>query len=368
MSDPRVQRLARVLVHYSAHIEAGDRVLIEADHEAEPLVRELIKEILGAGGHPMLVPHRDFHDTYMALASPKQLTFTNPLKLLAYDTFESRIRVWSERNTKALSNTDKERIKTWKQANQPILKAQFERGAQRAFKWVTTLFPTPAYAQDAEMSLEEFEQFVFQACHVQDEQDDPVAYWREVERKQQRIVEAVNGRERVRLKSPNCDLTLSVEGRTFLNSCGRFNMPDGEVYTGPVEETAEGWVYFGIPSVLNGNEVQGVHLEFDAGKVVSATAEKNQAFLDQVLETDEGARYIGEFAIGLNDGIQRPIRNILFDEKIGGTFHLALGGGYPETGSKNKSAIHWDLICDIRSGGEIAFDGEVLFRDGKFVP
>lgn len=367
MTDPRTQRLARVLVEYSTRIEPGDRVVIEADRDGEPLVRALLKEILQAGGHPLLLPHRDFQDTFISLASPEQLAFTHPFYLLAYETFEARIRVWSERNTKALTGIDKERVKLRARAMKAVNSAQFERGGKGEFKWVTTLYPTMAYAQDAEMSLQEFEDFVFRACHVQDPQDDPVDYWQRVEKEQAYIADALRGHDQVTLKGSNCDLTLSVKGRPFLNSCGRFNMPDGEVYTAPIEETAQGWVYFEIPSILQGNEVQGIRLEFEAGMVVDARADKNQDFLEKVLETDAGARYIGEFAFGLNQGIQRPVRNILFDEKIGGTFHLALGAGYPESGSKNHSAIHWDMICDMRSDGEIAIDGEVIFREGKFI-
>jgi aminopeptidase len=232
---------------------------------------------------------------------------------------------------------------------------------------MTTLFPTQAYAQDSEMSLEEFEDFVYRACSVDDPASDPIEYWQGVKEKQNRIVEAFKGHEQVEVRGPYCDLRLSIKGRTFINACGDNNMPDGEVYTGPVEGSVEGRVCFSYPSAYRGNEVEGVELVFENGKVIEAHADKNQQFLDSMLEVDEGARYLGEFAIGLNYGVDKITKNILFDEKIGGSMHMALGAGYPKTGSVNKSAIHWDLITDMRDGGEIIVDGEVFYRDGRFV-
>ena len=195
----------------------------------------------------------------------------------------------------------------------------------------------------------------------------PIEYWQSVKEEQSRIVIALNGHEQVEVRGPNCDLRLSIKDRKFLNACGENNMPDGEVFTGPVEDSVEGHVRFSYPSVLLGNEVEGVELVFKEGKVVEAHAEKNQQFLDTMLETDEGARYLGEFAVGLNYGVDRITKNILFDEKIGGSIHMALGAGYPETGSVNKSAIHWDMITDMRDGGEILVDGELFYKDGRFV-
>jgi aminopeptidase len=270
-------------------------------------------------------------------------------------------------NTKALSNLDPARLARREKALQPITAAQFRRGDQDEFNWVTTLFPTEAYAQDAEMSFEEFEDFVFKACHVDDPDRDPIEYWRNVEAEQKKIVDALNGHDEVLVRGPNCDLTLSVKGRTFINSHGRHNMPDGEVHSSPVEDSVNGTVRYSIPSASGGIEVEGVELTFKDGRVVEATAEKNQKYLEQMLETDPGARYIGEFAIGTNYGIQRYTRNILFDEKIGGTIHMALGAGYPKTGSQNKSGIHWDMITDMREGGEIIVDGDLVYKDGTFL-
>jgi aminopeptidase len=196
--------------------------------------------------------------------------------------------------------------------------------------------------------------------------DDPVAYWRGVQAEQARLVDWLKGRERVTVRGPNVDLTLSIKDRTFLNADGQRNMPDGEIFTGPVEDSVSGWVKFTYPAVAYGREVEGVEITFEQGKVLKATARKNEDFLLKTLAMDPGAGYLGEFAIGTNFGIQRFTRSILFDEKIGGTIHMAFGAGYPETGSQNKSALHWDMICDMRADSEIRVDGDLLYQNGQF--
>jgi aminopeptidase len=246
-----------------------------------------------------------------------------------------------------------------------ITETQFRRGADDSFKWVTTLYPTDAYAQDAEMNFEQYADFVFRATHANEE--DPVAYWKKVERDQQAAVDFMKGKNQVTLRGPNVDLTLSVKGRTFLNSCGTHNMPDGEIFTGPVEDSVNGWVKFTYPAIYGGVAVEGAELTFSNGRVEQASADKNHDYLLKMLESDKGSRYLGEFAIGTNFEIDKFTGQILFDEKIGGSFHMALGAGYPETGAKNKSAIHWDMICDMRTDSEILVDGELFYKNGKFV-
>jgi len=246
-----------------------------------------------------------------------------------------------------------------------ILEAQMRRGANRSFKWVTTLYPTEGYAMEAEMSLKNFEDFVFHACHAHEE--NPVAYWMEMEANQSQIINRIEGHNQVVLRGPNVDLSLSIKGRKFINGAGLNNMPDGEIYTGPVEDSINGFVCFDYPAIYNGVMVEGVELTFSNGKVTQASAKKNQAFLHEMLESDGGARYVGELAIGTNHEINRFLHNILFDEKIGGTFHMALGAGYPESGSKNKSIIHWDMICGMHKDSEIIVDDEVIYKNGKFI-
>jgi len=220
---------------------------------------------------------------------------------------------------------------------------------------------------EANMGLHDYEDFVFKAVHVIQDSSDPVEYWLEMKNKQQKIIEHIKGHDQVVLRGPNVDLNLSIKGRKFNNSYGKHNMPDGEIFTGPVEDSVNGWVQYTYPAITQGRVVEGIKLTFNKGKVVSATSRTNQDFLIQMLETDQGSRFVGEFAIGTNFQIDRFTGNILFDEKIGGTFHMALGAGYPETGSKNKSMIHWDMICDMRTDSEIMVDGEVIYRNGDFV-
>lgn len=371
MSDLRVQKYAKILVEHSARVAPGDRILIEGTTAAEPLLRELFSQILERGGipHPMvylpgMMPFSQ-DDLYLKYARDTQLDVTPTFLKLAYDQFEGRIRVHSSTNTRGATNIDPTKVQRRNKALSPITEAQMRRGAEGKFKWVTTLYPTYAYAQDAGMSLEDYEDFVFTAVHA--EEDDPIAYWQQSGTEQQKAIDFLANKQQVVLRGPNVDLTLSIKGRTFINSIGHFNMPDGEIFTGPVEDSANGWVKFTYPAINSGVAVEGAELTFNKGRVETAKAEKNQDYLLKMLELDEGSRYLGEFAIGTNKDITRFTGNILFDEKIGGSFHMALGAGYPETGSKNKSAIHWDLICDLRNDSEILVDGDPFYKNGKFV-
>ncbi len=311
--------------------------------------------------------HTGLDDLFLDNASDAQLDYPSTFYELAYGEFESRIRIHSEDNTKSLTHVDQQRIARRAKTLRPVLKKQFTRGENDDFRWLTTLYPTNAYAQDADMSLSKFEDYVFQACHVADPDEDPLEYWRKIEKEQDRIVKALNGHDRIRVRSPHCDLALSMKGRSFLNASGKNNMPDGEIFTGPVEDSVSGRVFFSYSSVSDGVEVEGVELIFKEGKVVEATATKNEAYLLQRLDTDDGSRFLGEFAIGLNYGITQHTKNILFDEKIGGSIHMALGAGCPETGSTNESAIHWDFVTDMREDAEIDLDGEIVYKNGEFI-
>jgi aminopeptidase len=366
LSDARIDKFARILVDYAAHIKSGDRVLIEATTAAEPLVRALYNRIMKVGGHPVpLLELPDQEEIFFANANGNQLDYPPTFRKIAYDQFESRIRVASLLNTRALTDVDPKKLARRQKAVSQVIEAQMRRGATGDFKWVTTLFPTAGYAMEAEMSLKDYEDFVYRACHA--DESDPVAYWKSVEAEQAKMIARIAGKQQVSLRGPNVDLTLSIKGRKFINSCGTHNMPDGEIYTGPVEDSVNGWVKFTYPAIYNGVAVEGIELNFSSGKVTSAKAVHNEAFLLEMLNSDAGSRYLGEFAIGTNFEINRFTRNILFDEKIGGTFHMALGAGYPETGSKNKSVIHWDMICDMRTDAEIEVDGDVFYRNGVFV-
>jgi aminopeptidase len=371
VSDSRVAKFAKVLVEHSTRIVPGDRVLIEATTAAEPLVRELYIQILEKGGHPHpmigfpgMVPFIQ-DDMYLTYAKNTQLDFIPTFYKTAYDQFESRIRIHSATNTRAATNLDPVKVQRRGKAISTITESQMRRGAEGAFKWVTTLYPTDAYAQDAGMSLKEYEDFVFGAAHLQEE--DPIAYWKSTAAGQQKAIDFLVDKSQVVMRGPNVDLTLSVMGRKFMNSTGLSNMPDGEIFTGPVEDSVNGWVKFTYPAIYGGVAVEGAELTFNRGRVERAQAAKNQEYLLKMLESDEGARHVGEYAIGTNFDINRFTGNILFDEKIGGTFHMALGAGYPETGSHNKSAIHWDMICDLRTDSEILVDGQLFYKNGQFV-
>jgi aminopeptidase len=366
MTDPRVDKLAEVLVDYCTEVRPGDQVLITGDTPAEPLLKAVYAKVLKAGGHPLLLPSLPGTEELLYRhGSDEQLQHVPEPVNLIIETYDVRINVRGQANTKSLSNVDPSKIVLRSQAQTELMKTFMQRSASGALRWVTTLFPTDAHAQDAEMSLSEYEDFVYGACMPN--LADPVAYWRSLSAWQQRIVEWLQGKEHVRVVGPNTELELSIAGRTFINSDGKNNMPSGEVFTGPVEDSVEGHVTFSYPAIYQGREVTGVQLWFEEGAVVKASAQKNEEFLLKTLDTDEGSRTVGEFAIGTNEGIKAFTSQILFDEKISGSFHMALGAGYPETGSKNESAIHWDMICDLREDGRIWVDEVLLYKNGRFV-
>jgi aminopeptidase len=340
-------------------------VFIQGGVAAAPLLRAAAAEALRAGGHPMVQAHLPgMQELQYELASDEQLQFIpEPMKLVM-ETYDVLISLMSSENTKALSNVPPQKMMLASRAQREIMTTFMRRAAAGEVRWVGTLFPTQAYAQDAEMSLREYEEFVYSACLP--EFDDPAAYWKRFSAWQQSIVDVLDGKSRIEVKGQDVELALSIADRTFQNCDGKRNMPDGEVFTGPVEDSVEGHVRFSYPSTFRGRTVEGIHLWFEKGKVVKATADKDEGFLQEMLETDDGARYVGEFAVGTNAGITRATGNTLFDEKIGGSFHMALGAGIPETGSVNESAIHWDMVCDLKDGGEIYADGELIYKDGAF--
>jgi aminopeptidase len=340
--------------------------MIQGSTLGEPLLKATYIRVLQAGGHPLLLPTLPgTEELFYRYASDEQLRHVSEPHKLIIGTYDARIAIRSMANTKALTNVDPAKMVAYSQAQTELMKAFMERSASGELRWISTLFPTHAYAQDAEMSLSEYEDFVYGACMPDTE--DPVGYWRRFSARQEQVVDWLKGKDRVHVVGPDTDLHLSIAGRRFINSDGHHNMPDGEVYTGPVEDSVEGYVTFSYPAIRQGHEVTGVRLWFEGGRVVKATAEKGGAYLLRTLDTDAGSRYVGEFAIGTNEQITCFTGQILFDEKIGGSFHMALGAGYPETGSKNESAIHWDMICDLREGGEIWVDGELMYRNGEFI-
>ncbi|MGC9469756.1 MAG: aminopeptidase [Anaerolineae bacterium] len=366
MIDERLSRLAKLLVDYSAEIKPNERVVINSEPAAAPLILAVYERALEVGAFPhisLTLPGQD--EAFFRAAAKAQLADISPVQALFYEEYDVLLSIRASTNTRELNGVDPERQAMRRKALHPLRQRFMDRSATGELKWTATLFPTEAYAQEADMSLRDYEDFVLQACHC--DQADPVAAWQAVHEEQQAAVDWLAGRDQVVISGPNAALTLSIRDRVFINSDGHHNMPSGEIFTGPVEDSVEGWVRFTYPALVEGREVAGIELVFEEGRVVKASAQKNEPYLLRMLEVDEGARYLGEFAIGTNYGIQQFTKNILFDEKIGGSFHVALGAGYPETGSKNRSAIHWDMICDMREGGEIRVDGDLLYENGAFV-
>jgi aminopeptidase len=366
MTDPRIEKLADVLVNYSVAVRPGDKVAVRGSTLAAPLLEAIYSKALQAGGHPMVLPVLPgLEERFYRHASDEQLQHVpQPMKLIM-ETYDALIVVGGAANTKSLSNAAPAKMALSQRAQTEINRIFMRRSGTGELKWVGTLFPTDAFAQDAEMSLSEYEDFVYGACLP--DLDDPIGYWKRFSTWQQRIVDWFKGKKEVRIIGPETDLRLSVAGRPFINCDAKKNMPDGEVFTSPVEGTVEGHVCYTYPAIYRGREVAGVRLWFEKGRVVRATAEKNEEFLLQTLDVDAGARGVGEFAIGTNKGVTRFMKQTLFDEKINGTFHMAVGASIPESGGKNESAVHWDMVCDLRGGGEIRVDGELLHENGKFV-
>jgi aminopeptidase len=303
--------------------------------------------------------------TFLREANHDQIAWLDPSQTLYYEQADVYIRIGSSSNTRAMTNIDPKRTQMLAAARRSWLDTRLNRAAEGKMKWVGTWYPNEASAQEANMSLEEYEDFVYSATFANKE--NPVAEWRRMGQMQQQKVDWLKGKKQVKLLGPNVDMQLSIEGRVFLNADGARNMPDGEIFTGPVENSVNGWIRFSYPSIVAGRAVEGIELKFDQGKVVDAHAQKNEDLLYAQLDTDAGARYLGEFAIGTNFGINRFTGNILFDEKIGGTVHCAIGRSYAETGGKNSSAVHWDMICDMRVDSTIHVDGDLFYQNGQFV-
>lgn len=360
-------------MNYCVEVREKDLVGIIAQPLATPLVQEVVREVLRRGGYPYLLPYKvplptlgyeGLDKIFFEEANDDQLKHLDRYWEILNNDFDVRIFIQSEFDTQGIKDVDPQRLKIHKQANKPIFDTYFERMSSGDLRRVSTLFPTQAYADDAGMSLSDFEDYVYGATFS--DIDDPAGEWKKMSAEQQHLVDWLKGKKEVQVRGPHAELSLSIEGRTFINSDGKQNMPSGEIFTGPVEDSVNGWVRFTHPCILTGKEVDGVELHFEEGKVIKASAENNQDFLFSMLDMDQGSRYLGEFAIGTNKKINRFIKKILYDEKIGGTIHMALGQGYPITGSLNKSAIHWDMICDMRDGGQILVDGELFYDSGKF--
>ncbi len=366
MTDPRIVNLAKILVGYSTRVTEGETVVIEGSTAAEPLVAAVYEQVLRHGANPILALTFEGQEAiYYGLASDEQLEWISPFSAWAAEHADCRIAIGADLNTRQLSGVAPERQVRRQAATRPLMEQTMARAARGEHRWVYTLYPTNAYASDAEMSLREFEDFYFRACLADD--SDPIGAWTRASEECHRLAAWIQGREEVRIVAPGTDVRLGIADRTFIPCDGKHNMPDGEFFTGPIEDATEGEVAFHLPSVIAGREVAGVRLRFESGKVVDASAERGEEFLFNLLDTDEGSRRLGELGFGTNFGIDRGTRDVLLDEKIGGTVHLAVGASYPESGGQNDSAVHTDMVCDLRQGGRIEVDGELLQENGVFV-
>lgn len=366
MRDPRVENLAKILVGYSTEVKAGEVVSIDGEIGAEPLLRAIYEEVLRAGANPILNVALDgLAATYFEHATDKQLDWVSPHMRWTVENADVRIGVGASANTRELSSVPPERQARRRMAVGPVLNRMMERSAAGEFRWCYTIFPTNAFASEAEMSLRSYEDFYFGACLADDA--EPLTAWKRASSECERLADWIEGHEEVQVTAPGTDIRLGIAGRKFIPCVGDRNMPDGEFFTAPVEDSVEGEVSFHLPAVIGGREVSGVRLRFEAGKVVDASAERGEEYLISLLDTDEGARRLGELGIGTNYAIDRGTLEVLLDEKIGGTVHMAVGKSYPESGGVNDSAVHTDLVCDLRLGGKLEVDGVVMQEDGKFV-
>lgn len=353
MKDPRILKVADILVNYSTKVKKGDVVKIFGGYESKDLILGIYKLVLKKGAYPsvdMSLPGASYN--YYKLASDAQLKHFPEIAMHEMKKTDVVISIGSTDNTKELTNIDPKKMSLRQKTTQPLFEERVKK------RWVLFEYPVNAFAQDAEMSLEEFEDFVFNATIVD---------WAKEGKKMQKLANLLNKSDKVRIVGKDTDIELRIKGRHAVAASGEFNMPDGEVFTAPIENSAKGYISFDFPAIYGGREVDGVRLEFKNGKCVKATADKNEKFLIQMLNTDKGARFLGELGIGFNPNLKRFVKNTLFDEKINFTVHLALGRSYDECKGKNKSAIHWDMIKDLRKGGKLIVDGKTIQQNGKWL-
>jgi aminopeptidase len=367
MTDPRVAKLADLLVNYSLELKPGEIVRIDGGTVAAPFVRELYRSALRAGANPRTRVEVEGIDVIaVGEASEEQLTFISEIDRFEIEHVDAIVTIWGDRNTRALSQADPQRVSKKIASRRKLTNRFWERIDDGKAKWVGTRFPTDAHAQDAEMSLAEYEDFVYGACHVRAD-EDPLAHWRGVSVQLNDRARELNAFTEFRVVGPDTDLRFNVTGREWLAADGKLNMPDGEIFTSPVETETEGEIRFSFPAIFQGRGVEDVRLRFEGGRVVRADAGQGNEFLQSLLDMDAGARILGEVAFGLNYEIDRFTRDILFDEKIGGTMHFALGSSFKKLGGRNESGLHWDMICDLRADGEVYADGELVWKAGHFL-
>lgn len=353
MKDDRISRLAAVLLEHSLNVVEGENVVIRSGYLAKPLIDEFYKKSIDKGANAFVHILVDDHKKYMMEnASTKQFEGSNAIYEDIYKKADAVLVIEAPENTKYLSNVDPKKNMEYNKTLSPVLKEIMSK------RWVLTNYPVDAFAQDANMSLEEYEDFLFDAVLVD---------YKKMDLEMDKIINVFDKADSIRIVGRDTDLTFSIKGRRGTKCSGQNNVPDGEVFYAPVTNSANGHIYYEFPAIRYGNQVDGVRLEFKDGKIIGAKADRNEQFLNQMLDTDDGSRYLGEFGIGLNYGIKKFIKNILFDEKIGGTIHLAAGNAYEGSGGDNRSALHWDMIKELRDVGEIYADGKLVQKNGIYL-
>jgi len=365
--DPRLAKLAHLLVNYSLSLKKGDRLAVVGSVNAQPLMLEVYKEALLAGALPDLLPSfSETSELFYQYASDEQIQAPpSPIVMASRTSYDALLTIQAPSNVKALSHVDPAKITLSSRAGTELNKIFWQRMSSGEMRWCGTLYPTQGLAQEAGMGIHEYADFVFKAGLL--DADNPEDEWRKIRDQQEKISAELDKRKSFRIVSEGTDLRFRAEGRHWINCDGKLNFPDGEVFTGPIEDSVEGHIRFSFPGIYGGKEIEDIRLVFERGKVVKAEAAKGQDLLYSLLDTDAGSRYVGEIAVGTNPGITKFSKNMLFDEKIGGTVHLALGRSVPMSLGKNESAIHWDMLCDMRQGGEIYADGELIYKAGKFL-
>lgn len=361
-----LEKYAEILVDYSTDVKRGDLVLIRAEStQCQPLVKEIYKKVLQKGANPIVrCSIEGLGEDFIKYADDEQLNFIDPITKLEYEKVDKYISIGAPLNVKNMAKADSKKMAKRSAATRSLSSVMLNRAAKGELSWVIADYPTNALAQEAKMSLDDYTDFIINSCYL--DLDNPIEKWKEIGKEQNRLVDLINGGKKLHIIGEKTDITFNVEGRKWISCSGLNNFPDGEIFTSPVEDSASGEIYFDFPAIYRGNESYKIHLKLENGKVVDAKAEKGQEFLLSMLDMDEGSRFVGEIAIGTNERVKDVTGNILFDEKIGGSIHMALGASYPETGGKNESGLHWDIIKNMKNDSKIFLDEKLIYENGKF--
>ncbi len=360
-----IQKYAKLLVHYCLELKEGEKLFISTTTLAEPLLKEVYREAINAGAHvEYQMSFFEQNSIFISNSKEHQLNYVAPSYKNMMETYDAYLVIRAPFNVREDQGIDTTKVATRQKALFEVNRIYAERTADRSLKRCLCQFPTIACAEEAGMSLEEYEYFVYNACHLFSE--NPALEWLKVRESQQKFVDYLNKCDSITYLNNKTNISFSVKNRIWINSDGKTNMPSGEVFTGPVEDSVNGFIYFNFPGIYMGHEVKGVTLYVEKGKVTRWEAEDGGEFLDEIFKID-GSRYFGEVAIGTNYNIQQITKNILFDEKIGGSVHMAIGQSYKQTGGINQSPIHWDMITDMKNGGKIIADNVLIYENGSFL-